>query len=66
MLASPRAVDSVVVHELCHVGEMSHGERFWRHVKTYMPDYSESHEELRGSRLQWRVAFMSDKRNILL
>ncbi len=47
MLASPRAVDSVVVHELCHVGEMSHGERFWRHVKNYMPDYSESHEELR-------------------
>ncbi len=47
MLASPRAVDSVVVHELCHVGEMSHGERFWRHVKNYMPDYSESHEKLR-------------------
>lgn len=47
MLASPRAVDSVIVHELCHVGEMSHGERFWRHVKSYMPDYSESHEELR-------------------
>lgn len=56
MLASPRAVDSVVVHELCHIGEMSHGERFWRHVKRYMPDYSEAHEELK------RLAAMMERR----
>ncbi len=47
MLASVYAIDSVIVHELCHISEPNHGERFWRHVKNYMPDYSNAAEELR-------------------
>lgn len=47
MLASVHAIDSVIVHELCHISEPNHGERFWRHVKNFMPDYSDAAEELR-------------------
>ena len=46
MLASPRAVDSVIVHELCHIEDANHGDRFWRHVKNFMPDYPQTHKEL--------------------
>ena len=46
MLASIQAIDSVIVHELCHISEPNHGARFWRHVKNFMPDYSQSAEEL--------------------
>lgn len=54
MLASPRAVDSVIIHELCHISDANHGERFWRHVKNYMPDYPEAHKEL--DRLAYTMA----------
>lgn len=47
MLASVHAIDSVIVHELCHISEPNHGERFWRRVKNFMPDYSDAAEELR-------------------
>ena len=46
MLASVHAIDSVIVHELCHISEPNHGERFWRRVKNFMPDYSDAAEEL--------------------
>lgn len=35
MLASVHAIDSVIVHELCHISEPNHGERFWRRVKNF-------------------------------
>lgn len=38
-LAPQEALDYVVIHELCHLHEFSHSERFWRMVKHYMPDY---------------------------
>lgn len=47
MLAPPEALDSVVVHELCHRKEMNHSERFYREVYRVMPDYDRWHRWLK-------------------
>ena len=36
-----RAVEYVVVHELCHIIEHNHSSRFYSHIKRVMPDYKE-------------------------
>lgn len=40
-------VDYVIVHELCHLLEFNHSERFWTHVKRHLPDYTLRKEGLR-------------------
>ena len=39
MLAPPKVLDSVVVHELCHRKEMNHSKRFYAEVLRVFPDY---------------------------
>ena len=39
MLAPREVLDSVVVHELCHLKEMNHSERFYAEVYRVFPDY---------------------------
>lgn len=38
IMASPRAVDYVVVHELAHIREKNHSSKFWNLVIEVMPD----------------------------
>ena len=41
MLAPPRVLDYVVVHELCHLTHMNHSNDFWSMVASILPDYKE-------------------------
>ena len=37
----------LVVHELCHLGEMNHSSRFWALVAQTIPDYAVKRKQLR-------------------
>lgn len=39
MLMPKEVLDSVVVHELCHLKEMNHSKRFYDEIYKVMPDY---------------------------
>ena len=39
MLTPPEVIDSVVAHEVCHLKEMNHSERFYELVLRIFPDY---------------------------
>ena len=41
MLTPPEVLDSVVVHELCHLLEMNHSKRFYDRVERVFPRYKE-------------------------
>ena len=46
MLAPPRVLDYVVVHELCHLIEPSHNKRFHAYMTKYLPDWKERRKKL--------------------
>ncbi len=39
MLCPDQVIDSVVVHELCHIKEMNHSEKFYAEVRRAFPEY---------------------------
>lgn len=48
MLYSDRAIDYVVVHELCHIRHKNHSKAFYEMIAGVMPDYKEREKELKG------------------
>lgn len=47
MMAPPRIIDYIVVHELCHLHHRNHTDAFWNEVDKVMPDYRERKAWLR-------------------
>ncbi len=48
MIYPEKAVDYVVVHELCHILHHDHSKEFWQAVERYMPDYKAAQKMLKG------------------
>ena len=49
MLAPPRVLDYVVIHELCHLTHMNHSKDFWNMVASILPDYKEYRKWLKDN-----------------
>lgn len=45
---SRECIDYVIVHELCHIAEHNHSERFWRLLTQVMPNWKEVKTKLDG------------------
>jgi predicted metal-dependent hydrolase len=49
IMAPPEILQYVAAHEVCHLLEMNHSDRFWSHVNSCMPDYYSHRKWLRTS-----------------
>lgn len=48
----PELADYLIVHELCHLGELNHSKKFWALVGQTTPNYVEINRELRRTPVQ--------------
>ncbi len=48
IMASPEAIDYIIIHELCHMREFNHSARFWENVSIYCPEYRRHREYLKA------------------
>ena len=47
IMADDDVIDYVVIHELAHIKELNHSDRFWAIVREMLPDYRERKERLK-------------------
>ncbi|MFM2377195.1 MAG: hypothetical protein RLZZ165_2292 [Bacteroidota bacterium] len=56
VLLSEGLIDYVIVHELMHLHEMNHSNRFWKWVGKYFPDYKRAKAQLKEE--QWMIGIL--------
>jgi predicted metal-dependent hydrolase len=49
MMAAPKVIDYVIIHELAHLKEMNHSAAFWKIVEKFMPDFRECRKWLKDN-----------------
>ena len=47
-LLPPHLADYIIVHELCHLGQLNHSPKFWALVSEAVPNYKTARKELRS------------------
>ncbi|MBK6929560.1 MAG: M48 family metallopeptidase [Saprospirales bacterium] len=47
LFAPPEVQDYIILHELAHLVELNHSDRFWALIERYMPDYAEKEKWLK-------------------
>ncbi|WP_029452423.1 M48 family metallopeptidase [Clostridium algidicarnis] len=47
VMASPQAIDYVILHEMCHIVHKDHSKNFWNLVESIMPSYKEEKQWLK-------------------
>lgn len=60
ILAPPRILDYIIIHELCHFSEMNHSARFWKLVEQYDPDYEAHRQWLAENQTRLKIAALPD------
>ena len=50
MMAPPAAIDSVILHELCHLQVLNHSDAFWNLLEKLCPDYRDWHKWFNNNR----------------
>lgn len=55
LFAPEEVIDYVIVHELAHLKEMNHSQRFWDIVKDTMPDYKDRRGWLREFQMNLEI-----------
>lgn len=53
VLLTQKLSDYIIVHELCHLGEFNHSQKFWDLVAKTIPDYKEIKNELQKQSIQF-------------
>ena len=49
MLAPEGVIDSIVMHELCHLKHMNHSKRFYAEIEKVLPDYRQHQQWLKDN-----------------
>ncbi|MCX6723419.1 MAG: M48 family metallopeptidase [Candidatus Staskawiczbacteria bacterium] len=48
----PELADYLIVHELCHLGQLNHSKKFWALVCKAIPNYVKINKELRKTHIK--------------
>jgi len=52
-LLPEKLADYIIIHELCHLKELNHSQKFWNLVAEIMPDYLDRRRELKKSGMKF-------------